>query len=244
MEEIKMALLEVPGGILKAIAFNGIIIGSAYCLIWNRYVRRLQHRKIQARSRVDREQLAREVRNAWGTFAIGMLFSTAVLLLSARGLTEIYTDITDHSLVWAALTLPVLLVIDDTWFYWCHRLLHHPRIFRHVHLEHHRSTDVNPFSSLSFHMLEPLLLSAWIFPVALVVPIYAPVLGVVQVLGLLDNVKAHLGYELYPAWWNRSWLRFLTSSTHHNMHHTRFRGNYGVHFRIWDRLMGTEFPRL
>jgi sterol desaturase/sphingolipid hydroxylase (fatty acid hydroxylase superfamily) len=33
----------------------------------------------------------------------------------------------------------------------------------------------------------------------------------------------------------------MTSSTHHNMHHSKFNGNYGVHFRIWDRLLGTEF---
>jgi hypothetical protein len=25
------------------------------------------------------------------------------------------------------------------------------------------------------------------------------------------------------------------------MHHSKFKGNYGVHFRIWDRLSGTEF---
>jgi sterol desaturase/sphingolipid hydroxylase (fatty acid hydroxylase superfamily) len=25
------------------------------------------------------------------------------------------------------------------------------------------------------------------------------------------------------------------------MHHSKFNGNYGVHFRIWDRLLGTEF---
>jgi lathosterol oxidase len=64
---------------------------------------------------------------------------------------------------------------------------------------------------------------------------------IVQIWGLLDNIKAHLGYEFYPINLNKSWFRFLTSSTHHNMHHSKFNGNYGVHFRIWDRLLGTEF---
>lgn len=63
----------------------------------------------------------------------------------------------------------------------------------------------------------------------------------VQVWGLLDNIKAHLGFELYPAKLNKSWFRFLTSSTHHNMHHRKFDGNNSVHFRFWDKLMGTEF---
>jgi sterol desaturase/sphingolipid hydroxylase (fatty acid hydroxylase superfamily) len=25
------------------------------------------------------------------------------------------------------------------------------------------------------------------------------------------------------------------------MHHSKFDGNYGVHFRFWDKLLGTEF---
>jgi sterol desaturase/sphingolipid hydroxylase (fatty acid hydroxylase superfamily) len=119
--------------------------------------------------------------------------------------------------------------------------LHHPKIFRFVHLEHHKSVDVNPFTSMSFHFIEPFLLSLWILPVAYFIPIYAPVLMIVQIWGLLDNIKAHLGYEFYPTNLNKSWFRFLTSSTHHNMHHSKFNGNYGVHFRIWDRLLGTEF---
>ena len=39
---------------------------------------------------------------------------------------------------------------------------------------------------------------------------------------------------------NRGWLRFLTSSTYHDLRHSRFRGNCGVHFRLWNRLLGTE----
>ena len=66
-------------------------------------------------------------------------------------------------------------------------------------------------------------------------------LALVQLWGLLDNIKAHLGYEFYPTNFNKGWLRFMTSSTHHNMHHSKFKGNYGVHFRMWDKLLGTEF---
>ncbi|MFX8727494.1 sterol desaturase family protein, partial [Acinetobacter baumannii] len=79
------------------------------------------------------------------------------------------------------------------------------------------------------------------FPVAFLMPIYIPILGIVQLYGLLNNIKAHLGYEFYPRWWNKTWLRYLTTSTHHNMHHSRFKGNYAVHFTIWDKLMSTEF---
>ena len=32
----------------------------------------------------------------------------------------------------------------------------------------------------------------------------------------------------------------MISATHHSLHHTRFRCNYGLYFRAWDRWMGTD----
>jgi Delta7-sterol 5-desaturase len=174
-------------------------------------------------------------------FIVGALFNSIVLYLSSKGYTKIYTGFSEHSPFLGIGSFFLLLIIDDTWFYWVHRLLHHPKLFPYIHVVHHKSVDVNPFTSISFHWLEPFLLTLWIFPASFIFPIYAPVLGVIQVWGLLDNVKSHLGYELYPANFNKGWLRFMTSSTHHNMHHSKFKGNYGVHFRIWDKLLGTEF---
>lgn len=133
------------------------------------------------------------------------------------------------------------MLLDDTWFYWCHRLLHQRLFYKYVHREHHKSVDVNPFSSFSFHFAEAFLLTSWILVVALTVPIYSPVLFVLQFYGMLDNIKSHLGYEIYPSWFQHWPLRWLTTSTYHNQHHAKFHGNYGVHFRFWDRLMGTEF---
>ncbi|MBA3838282.1 MAG: sterol desaturase family protein, partial [Zymomonas sp.] len=32
-------------------------------------------------------------------------------------------------------------------------------------------------------------------------------------------------------------------TTHHDLHHTEGRYNFGLYFTWWDRLMGTEHPR-
>jgi sterol desaturase/sphingolipid hydroxylase (fatty acid hydroxylase superfamily) len=37
-------------------------------------------------------------------------------------------------------------------------------------------------------------------------------------------------------------LDLMTTTTHHDMHHQQFNGNYGLYFTWWDRWMGTEFP--
>ena len=67
--------------------------------------------------------------------------------------------------------------------------------------------------------------------------------GVLQVVGLLNNVMSHLGYELLPRWVLRvPLLRFTNTATFHSLHHTRLRGNFGLHTRLWDRAFGTEVP--
>ena len=61
-------------------------------------------------------------------------------------------------------------------------------------------------------------------------------------LYMLNNVLAHLGYEVYPKTWTKiPFLKHKTTSTHHNMHHQLFNGNYALYFTWWDKWMGTEF---
>lgn len=241
MEETTQIISIIPSSIVKVLVLNEGLITLIYFLVWKKYKERLKNWRIQTKEKVDTKQIKRELKNSIYTLLVGVFLSTIVLYFSTKGYAKIYTNISEYNIIWAFSSFLILLIIDDTWFYWCHRLLHHPKLFRLIHFEHHKSTDVNPFTSLSFHFLEPFLLSFWIIPVSFFVPVYAPVLGIIQLWGLLDNIKSHLGYEFYPHWWNKSALRFLTSSTHHNMHHSKFHGNYGVHFRFWDKLLKTEF---
>jgi Delta7-sterol 5-desaturase len=240
MELIKEVLQNYPKGFFGGLIMNVTIMSVTYFVFWKLLKKRIQKWRIQLKERVNNKQIINELKNALITSLFSALFGGIVLYLKSNGYTKVYTDYAEHPFFTFG-GFFILLLLDDTWFYWVHRLLHHPKIYRHIHAVHHKSVDVNPFTSMSFHPVEAILLTLWILPVAFFVPIYAPVLVLVQVWGLLDNVKSHLGYEFYPKRFNKSWLRFLTSSTFHNMHHSKFMGNYGVHFRIWDRLLKTEF---
>lgn len=241
MQTVIEILSNVPRAYITGLLSNGALVALVYFVVWKVLKKRLQYLRIQLKQRADFEQIKFEIKNALLTSLIGAITSSIVLYFSTLGYTKLYTDISIYGPIWSIGCFFFMWLLDDAWFYWVHRLLHHKAIYRHIHAVHHHSIDVTPFTSMSFHIGESFLLTAWIFPVAFFIPIYAPVLGVLLPIGLFNNIKSHLGYELYPAWFNKGIFRFFTSSTHHNMHHSKFQGNYGVHFRFWDKLCGTEF---
>jgi sterol desaturase/sphingolipid hydroxylase (fatty acid hydroxylase superfamily) len=215
------------------------LVGTVFVVVWRWGRDRFRRARIPGPRRVDATQLRREIGHSFVTLLAGTTSAGAVLGLQAAGLAKL-TDAPRSALTIVAWIVGGVL-FNDAWFYGWHRLLHHPRLFRYVHVVHHKSVDVNPFTSYSFHAVEAVLLGAWIVPAALLLPIPMASLGALQVLGLANNVMAHLGYEFLPAWLMKvPVLRWTNTATFHSLHHTRSRGNFGLHTRLWDRLLGTE----
>jgi Delta7-sterol 5-desaturase len=218
-----------------------LAVGLLFLLVWRWGKKRFARRRIQAVERVDRAQLQREVGYTLVTLVVGMSSAGGVLFLHHHGLARIVTTSVPFwvTLLWVI----ALIAFNDAWFYGWHRLLHRPWWYRHVHSVHHKSVDVNPFTSYSFHGVEAFILGAWIVPAAFLLPLPVSALLVVQAVGLLNNVMSHLGYEFLPRWLVRvPVLRLTNTATFHSLHHTRLQGNFGLHTRIWDRCFGTEVP--
>jgi sterol desaturase/sphingolipid hydroxylase (fatty acid hydroxylase superfamily) len=55
-------------------------------------------------------------------------------------------------------------------------------------------------------------------------------------------VIGHAGYEYNRRRFIDTWFlrTFINTPTAHAMHHEKIRGNYGLYFNFWDRLMGTN----
>jgi len=119
--------------------------------------------------------------------------------------------------------------------------MHHPRLFVRFHRAHHRSTNPSPWAAYAFAPLEALVQAA-IFPlVVMLVPIHLTAFFVFMLWQITFNVLGHTGYEFHPRWLMDSPLRFLLNTpTNHAMHHESPRGNYGLYFNVWDRLMRTN----
>ena len=144
---------------------------------------------------------------------------------------------------WAVASLILMILAHDAYFYWTHRAIHDPRLFRLFHLRHHRSHNPSPFSAYSFDITEAGLQAAFV-PIWLVlVPTSWPIVGFFMVHQIARNTIGHSGYEVFPARRDgRPMFDFLTTTTHHDLHHATARSNYGLYFTWWDRWMGTEHP--
>jgi len=176
-----------------------------------------------------------------------LIFAAVPLLLiynpEIRPHTKYYTDIRQYGLPWFIAAFFIMLIMHDTYFYWTHRLMHHKRIFPYVHLVHHQSVNPSPWAAYSFNPLEALV-EAGIVPVILFpIPITKYHLSLFFLFMIVYNVYGHLGWELYPKGFSKHWLgKWINTSVNHNQHHQYFKGNYGLYFLFWDRIMGTIRP--
>ncbi|MCW3462845.1 sterol desaturase family protein [Chitinophaga nivalis] len=219
-----------------------LLAGIPFILFYLLLPDRLKRFKIQPKAAIKKDWL----REIWYSMQSSLVFTaiTAVLLVPPlHPYTLMYDHIHDYPVWYIGVGVVVSLVIHDTYFYWMHRLLHHPRLFKYTHLVHHKSTNPSPWASYSFHLLEAIAEGGVLLIVVMVIPMHLITLLSFTFTSFFINVYGHLGYEIAPAALRRSWLfEIFNTSVHHNLHHSKFKGNYGLYFRIWDRAMGTEHP--
>ena len=119
--------------------------------------------------------------------------------------------------------------------------MHRPWWFRKMHAVHHDSRPPTAWAAMSFHPWEALSGALVIPLLVFVVPIHVAMLGVVLAIMTLMGVTNHMGWELFPAWIVEGRAgRWLITASHHELHHHKYRCNYGLYFRHWDRLCGTD----
>ncbi len=219
-----------------------VLAGGAW-LIFYRWRPRWTHaRKIQPAAPAA-HQVRREIGWSLLTLAVFALVALAVFAAHDHGLTRLYTPVALHGWGWFWLSVGLMLVLHDAYFYVTHRLLHTPWLLRRVHYIHHQSANPTPWAAFAFHPVEALVQIGIVPLIVFTLPVHPGALAVFLLLMTLLNVGGHLGFELYPAGWVRHRVgRWHTTSTHHNQHHQRGRGNFGLYFTHWDRWLGTLHP--
>ncbi len=214
--------------------------GAAWLLGYVVFRKWWRPRKINPRYPGARDMLREFGWSALTVVIYGLVGAGTLWLAKANG-SRIYSKFGDHSTAWFWCSIAVAIVVHDAYFYWTHRLMHHRRLFRLFHKVHHESTNPSPWAAYSFAPLEALV-QALIFPLLIfTVPMHPLAILTFMTWQITFNVIGHTGYEYYPRWFMNTWVaKILNTPTNHIQHHEKPRGNYGLYFNFWDRLMGTN----
>jgi sterol desaturase/sphingolipid hydroxylase (fatty acid hydroxylase superfamily) len=239
-----LMFLGITAGIFLVVIGRYFLIAGLFQLWfykWNKdkwYSRRL------GKKPVDKKQFYTEVKWSIITAIIFAFAGTLTGLLWQKGYTKLYQDLYEYGLWYLPVSLLASMLIHETYYYWLHRWMHKPKVFRLLHKVHHDSNTTSAWTAFSFHPLEGLL-QAIVLPVTIMVlPMHLYVLIIQLTLMTFSSVINHLEIEVYPAHFHKHFIgRWLIGATHHSLHHKQFRYNFGLYFTFWDKLKKTESPK-
>ena len=219
-----------------------LLAGIPFIIFYVWLSERYSKNKIQSRN-AKKNDFMREILHSIQATIVFAIVVLLVLKTPLRDYTQFYQNSSDFHTWWIPVSVLLALIVHDTYFYWMHKMVHHPTLFKRVHLVHHKSVNPSPWASFSFHFFEALF-EAMVAPIILLlIPMNITSLIIFGFVSFAFNVYGHLGYEIAPKWFRHSFLfQLMVTSTHHNIHHSKFKGNYGLYFRFWDRIMDTEHP--
>lgn len=237
-------LLGIPGN--KAVAifiivfFRYLLLASiAYLIFYKVCKKSWSWKKIQPRFPA-RSDYRREFLYSLSTSAIFAALGYLFFFGPIVHYTKVYQDIHLMGIPYFLGSVVLTLIVHDTYFYWTHRMMHHPLLFPWFHKVHHLSVNPSPWAAMAFHPLEALVEFGIIAIVPFLYPIHPLAIALFLLIMMIYNVYGHLGYELYPKGFASSAIgKWINTSINHNQHHQHLQGNYGLYFLWWDRWMGT-----
>lgn len=219
-----------------------LISGLFHLICYQWYPERFASRKINKKE-YKKGQFRQEMNRSNLSAILFGLAGALMILLWQKGQLRLYEHIHDRPLYWLPVSLVIALVAQETYYYWFHRGMHIPSIYRVVHKWHHDSQIASPWTAFSFHPLEGLIQAAFLPLLLLILPMHLYVLILLLVIMSISSVINHLDIELYPAWFSRSpFTRWMIGATHHALHHKQYKYNYGLYFTWWDKWLKTESP--
>ncbi|XP_063933963.1 methylsterol monooxygenase 1-like [Zophobas morio] len=129
-------------------------------------------------------------------------------------------------------------LIEDTWHYFIHKLMHHKSLYKYVHKVHH--TFPAPFSLTAeyAHPVETIVLGIGFFIGLLSFCTHVSLMWAWVALRLIETCDVHSGYD-FP--YNPLHLiPYYGGAKFHDFHHMNTIGNYSSTFTWWDKLLGTD----
>ena len=173
-----------------------------------------------------------------GVFAIA---AALIMTACSLGMTRLYSYPQQYGLWYLGISYLTVLILQDTYFYFTHRLFHHPSLFQWVHQGHHRSRYPTPWTSFAFDPLEAVVQSLFLIVITFVIPLHFITLIAVLTTMTIWAIVNHLGIDRLPLTFPHHWLgKWFIGLAHHSIHHLKYTKHFGLYFTFWDKLLNTE----
>jgi sterol desaturase/sphingolipid hydroxylase (fatty acid hydroxylase superfamily) len=160
------------------------------------------------------------------------LYEALFLYLWANHKIEYYENILDYPL-WSLFLLIIVPYYREFHFYWVHRMIHWPPLYRTIHYLHHKNINPGPWSGISMHPIEHIFYFSCAFIHAIILS--HPIHFYFNILhAALTPAGGHIGFhgpvvkESIPG-----------GSYFHYLHHRYFECNYGESNVPLDRIFGS-----
>lgn len=202
----------------------------------------LQKRLIYPKLPGQKEQQF-EIKMSLQTSLVFGIFGVLLGVIWELGYTQIYLKFSTFPLWYLPISWLLMVLVQDTYFYWTHRWLHQKGVYEKYHSVHHASLRPSPWASFSFHPVEAAINALIVPAMTLVIPVHPVVILFHLSFMTLSAITNHLGYEILPkSALSQGYGKWLISGLHHAQHHRYFNSNYGLFFSFWDRIKNTEHP--
>lgn len=218
-----------------------VVAGIFYCIFYIWFRKKFEVRKINKKN-YKPGQFKKEIRYSLISSFIFAVTGAITVVLWQNGFTKVYTEVSLYGWWYLPLSILVYMLLQETYYYWIHRWMHKPRIFRLVHKVHHDSHIASPFTAFSFHPLEALLQAIFLPFMLLIIPIHFYVIIFLLTIMTFSSVINHLDIEIYPKSNHPFFGKWVIGATHHSLHHKQYKYNFGLYFTFWDRIKNTESP--
>lgn len=232
---LMISAILLAGIFMRYLALAGIYHELVYKKLGNLQPYRRLHQQVKL------GQVRREI---WYSFLGAIIFAivgTIMLICWQRGYTQLYSTLSAWDIIWIPIAFFAALFIHETYYYWLHRWMHQPKVLHRFHHVHHSSLYTSSFTSFSFHPIEAGLQAFFLPILILVLPMHFFVLIALLITMSVTAVINHSAVEVYPSEAIKYPIaKWIIGATHHDMHHLKYRCNYGLYFTFWDRWMGTE----
>ena len=176
----------------------------------------------------------------WQRLPLILFNLVALTLLTAVGLYmgQGFFVKENPSVLTFVMQLGLILICDDFYFYWYHRLLHQNKyLLAKIHSIHHRASTPFPMEYIYVHPLE--WLGGYVGPFIAILLLQEVNVYVFWTYLIFRNLhEADIHSDIRSIVFTK--LPLIAPTEHHDLHHSRPYGNYSSTFNIWDKVFKTE----